>query len=112
MHMPTYPDATQWSTVMNVKTNTVDRNAAWDVAGVRPIIKRLTKRIHVFDENVQKQRIAEYKLQKRLKQQEWDKIIANKKALMTLICRQCDKATLTELPLKKYTKLTATMEAL
>jgi len=84
--MLNYHDAKQWLIVMNVKIDTVDQSTASYANGVRPIIKCLTTKTHVSDENLQKQRIAEYELQKRLKQQKWDKIIVNKKVLMTLIC--------------------------
>ena len=36
---------------------------------------------------------------KGLKQAEWNKMVANKKSVMTLICGQCDETTLTELAL-------------
>ena len=102
--MLTYPDATQWLIIMNVKIDMVDPNTAPDTNGVRPVIKRLTTKTHVFNENLQKQRIAENKLQKRLKHQEWDTIIADKKALMTLIYGQYNKATLNEFSLRRMYK--------
>ena len=67
-HMPAYPDATQWSITMNVKINTV--NSLSDTStGVWPDIMLVTAKTHVFDRNLQKQRILDYKLQERLKQQ-------------------------------------------
>ena len=85
---------------MDVEIEAVNPNALVDAAtSTCPVIKRVATKTHVFDDNSQKQFIFEYDLQKCLKQIEWDKTIANKKTLINLFYRQCDKATLTMLAL-------------
>ena len=96
-HTPAYLDATRWLLMIEVKIDTVDPNALVDFAtSVRPFIKIVTTKTHIFDDNVPKQSILEYELQKLLKQHEWEKN-SDKKTIMTLIYGQCDKATLNEL---------------
>ena len=67
--MPTYPADTEWLIVINVKINTVDPTTMLNLNNLHPIIKYLTTKTHVFDENLQIQRITGYKLEKHLKQQ-------------------------------------------
>ena len=69
-HIPTYSAATEWLVAINVKIDMVNQTTALDVDGVLPVIKCLTTKTHVLNENLQKQKIAEYKLQEALKQQE------------------------------------------
>ena len=86
-HFPVYPDASKWSTELNVEIKMVDPNATpYTTTSVRPNIKVLTNKIHIFEENLQKQRLSEYNLKSKIKQQEWDKYIADKNAVMTLVC--------------------------
>ena len=100
-HLPVYLDAANWSTDLNVEIKTVDPNALPDaITGARPTIKVVAKKTHVFDANLQKQLLSKHNLEFKVEQQEWAKHIANKKVVMTLISRQCDNATLTELALR------------
>ena len=53
MHMLAYPDTTQWLIVMDVEIDTADLNALSDATtGVCFIIKRITTKTCVFDENL------------------------------------------------------------
>ena len=54
---------------------------------------------HIFDTNFQKQLLSEYKWDYKNKSQEYSKFLANKKALITIIVRQCDETTKTKISL-------------
>ena len=57
-HFPVYPDASKWLRELNVEINTVDPNALLDIkSGLCPIISILTIKTHIFDANLQKQRL-------------------------------------------------------
>ena len=96
--MPVYLDSNQWWETINVKIKTVEPNSAL-VNGNRPVVKFLTTKTHIFDENIQKELTSKYEMQKRLKLTEWHKYTTNKKAIITLVSRQHDEATLTKLAL-------------
>ena len=86
---------------MDVEIDTVDLTATPDVqTGACPIIKAVLKKTHIFDANMKKKLLSQYDLDSKIKSQEWLKLNANKKALMTIICGQCDNATLTKLALR------------
>ena len=59
----------------------------------------MMEQTHVFDANLQKERLLEYKRDSKNKSQEYAKFLANKKALITIIFRQCDEATKTKIAL-------------
>ena len=80
--------------------DTVDPKVALDAAGARPIIQVMVTKPHVFDVNLQKRLLSEHNLKSKIKSQEWSKLTANKKALIAIICWQCDNATLTKLALR------------
>ena len=52
-----------------------------------------------FDPNLQKQLLSDFGQKSKIKSQEYSKFIADKKALMTIIYRQCNEATKTKLAL-------------
>ena len=85
-YFPDYLDARNWSRELNVKINTVDPSALPDATtGLCPNIKLLTTKTCIFDTNLQKQKLSEYNLGSKIKQQEWNKYIADKKAVMNLV---------------------------
>ena len=55
---------------------------------------------HVFDANLQKELLWEYERKSKNKSQEYAKFLADKKALTTIIYKQCDEATKTEIALR------------
>ena len=79
--------------------DTVNQNIVADASGARLIIQVMVTKTHVFNANMQKRLLSEHDLKSKIKSQEWAKLTANKKALMTIICGQCNNATLTELAL-------------
>ena len=69
--MPTYPDATQWSTTHHVQISTVNLNDAADrVTGERPVRFQMMEQTHVYDANIQKELLSEYKRDSMNKSQE------------------------------------------
>ena len=78
-HLQAYLDETLWSTIVNVKINTVDPTATPDAqTGACPIIKAVLKKTRVFGANMQKKLLSEYDLNYKIKSQEWAKLSANK----------------------------------
>ena len=84
---------------MHVQMDTVNLNAVLDAAGACPIIQVMVAKTNVFNANMQKRLLSEHNLKSKIKSQEWAKLNADKKALMTTICGQYDNATLTKLAL-------------
>ena len=66
---------------------------------MRPIRFEMIKQTHVFDANLQKELLSEYKQNSKKKSQEYAKFLADKKALITILFGQCDEATKTEITL-------------
>ena len=97
--MPAYPNTTLWSNTYHVQVQTVDLNAAADQHNVRPVVTAMQEKSHVFDPNLQKQLLSEYEMKCKLKLQEWSKLTADKKSLMTIIYGQCNDATRTKIAL-------------
>ena len=54
---------------------------------------------HIFNPNLQEQVRLDYNQELKLKLQEWGKLIANKKSLITIIFEQYNKATRTKIAL-------------
>ena len=69
---------------------------------LRGPIVTLQKRTNVFNPNLQKQLLSELDMKCKVKLQEWSKLIADKKSLMTIIYRQCNDATRTKIALGNY----------
>ena len=70
MHFLVYLDASKWLTELNVEINMVDPIAFMDATtGIRPNIKLLTTKTHIFDTNSQKQRLStKYNIKSKIKQ--------------------------------------------
>ena len=67
-HLPTYPDETLWSTVVNIEINLVDLTAAVNTqTGACSIIKVVTTKAHDFYANMQKKLLSEYDLNNKIK---------------------------------------------
>ena len=64
--IPTYPDATQWSTDHEVYVEVVNKNGA-PVNGVFPDMSLLTKKTIITDSNKQKRLLSKYDQQFKLK---------------------------------------------
>ena len=102
--MPTYPDATRWSNTHHVEIRIVDPTVAIDATtGVRPPITTLLQKNYVFDANLQKRLLLQYKRNSKIKSQYYTNFLANKKILITTIFGQCDEATKTKLLLEQIT---------
>ena len=74
-------------------------NAALDAHGVCPVTTQMVEKTHVFKSNFQKQLLLEYDHKTNIKKQEWAKLTANKKSLITIIFGQCNDAIRTEISL-------------
>ena len=92
---PTYPDATRWSYTYHVEVDTVDPQGVLDGNGLRVPILEKQMRTNVFNPNLQKELLLDHNMKCKLKLQEWYKLLADKRSLMTIIYRQCDNATRT-----------------
>ena len=98
--IPPYPNATQWSTTHHVQINIVDPNDnPDDITGERPVCYQMMEHAHVFDANLQKKLLSEYKRNSKDKSQEYTKFLAVKKILITILVGQYDEAIKTEIVL-------------
>ena len=91
--------AAQWSTTYHIEIETVNPLAIPGVDRSCTPIKQMVEKTHVFNSNLQKQLLSEYYHKSKIKSQEWAKLTVDKKALMTIICGQCNDATVTKLAL-------------
>ena len=95
---PTYPAASQWSSTYHVEVLTLDPNATPDpTTKKRPTVVKVQERTNVHNPDLQKKLLSEHDLKSKIQLQEWYKLTADKKALMTIIYGQCDDATRTEI---------------
>ena len=53
--------------------------------GLCPFVPVVVEQTHVFDTNLQKQLLSEYKQKSKIKSEEYAKILAKKNALITII---------------------------
>ena len=98
--MSQYLDAIQWYTTHHVQGSTVDTTNVPDtVTDELPAYFEMMERTHVFDANLQKEFLLEYKRDSKNKSQEYTKFLADKKALIRVIFRQCDETTKTKISL-------------
>ena len=89
--MSAYPDATRWSTTHHVQIASVNLEAKRDpVTHERPVTYQVTI---VIEANLQKQLLSEYERNSKNKSQEYNKFLADKKSLITILFGQCDEAT-------------------
>ena len=94
--MPPYPASNWWLRQINVKIDTVDNSGVRDANGDCPVIKLLTIKTRIFNENWYKWLTSEYETKHRFKQLDWHKYTANKKVVLTLVFGQCNEAILTK----------------
>ena len=59
----------------------------------------MVEKTHVFNSNLQKQILSEYDHKSKIKTEEWAKLTANKKSLITTTFGQYDDATRTKIAL-------------
>ena len=99
--MLSYPDANQWSTTHYVQVSTVNPAEAEAANGLRPAHFEMIEQTHVYDKNLKKKPISEYKRNSKNKSQEYAKFLVNKKVLITIIFGQCDEAIKAKITLGK-----------
>ena len=64
----------------------VDPNAAVNAqTDTRPTTSTMVEKTHIFDANLQKQLLLAFNQNSKIKPQEWAKLIADKKSLMTYL---------------------------
>ena len=68
-------------------------------SGASPTCTEMVEKSPIFDSNLQEQVLLDYGQALKLKLQELGKIIADKKALMTIIFKQCNNVTKTKIAL-------------
>ena len=73
-----YPNATQWSTTHHVQVSIVDPNDPEQPNGSRPICYEMIEQTHVFDANLQKKLLSEYKRNSKNKSENYAKFLAEK----------------------------------
>ena len=59
----------------------------------------MMEQTHIFDANLQKELLLEYKRNSKNKSQEYAKFLVDKKASITILFGQCDKASKTKIAL-------------
>ena len=98
--MPAYSNATQWSTTHHVQIASVNPTAPADAqTNERPVTYQVLEQTVVTNVNLQKELLSEYELNSKNKSQEYNKFLADKKSLITILYGQCDEATQTEIAL-------------
>ena len=98
---PTYPDIRQWSNIHYVEISTVNPKNAPTADDSRTPTITMEQRTHGFDTNLQKQLLSKCKQSFKIKAQKFFKFVADKKALITIIFGQCNKAIKTEIALRE-----------
>ena len=84
--MPTYPEATQWSNTYHLEIQTVDPTVNLDAnTRVRPPITIMVQKAHVFDANLQKRLLLQYKRSSKIKSEEYAKLIVSILQIVTMI---------------------------
>ena len=94
-----YLDTDRWSITHHVEIRTVNQAKAAAANGSRTPTITMARKTHIFDANIQKQLLSEFKQNFKIKAQEFSKIVADKKVLIMIILGQCDEATKTEIAL-------------
>ena len=98
--MPEYLDDNLWSTTHHLQINTVNTDANAEADGLCPVCYQMMEQTHVTDANLQKELLSEYEYSCKNKCQEYSKFLVDKKSLITILFRQCDEATQTEIALR------------
>ena len=74
-----------YKTIVCISHMHINPNNAIDAqTGGCPIVTKVVVKTHVFNANLQKQLLSDYDLKSKTKSQEWAKLTANKKALITI----------------------------
>ena len=94
--MSTYPNANLWSTAHHVEIRTVNPTKDAAANGSRTLIITMEQQTHIFDKNLQKELLSEYKQDSKNKSLEYSKFLVNKNALIMIIFGQCNEATKTK----------------
>ena len=97
--MPAYPNANQWSTTHHVQVRNINPTDPEAPNSSRFARFEMMERTHIFDGNLQKELLSEYKQNSKNKSQEYTKFLVDKKILITIIFGQCNEATKTEIAL-------------
>ena len=97
--MPAYPDANQWFYNHEVYVEVVDKSKTVGKDGLHPMESIMTNKTIITDSNLQKKLLSAYDQESKLKAQEWSKLKADEKSVMTILFGQCNDATRTEIAL-------------
>ena len=90
---PIYPDANLWSNIHHRGITSVNPADVPVADGSRTPTIIMEWRTYVFDTDLQKQILSEFKQNSKFKAQEFSKFVADKKASMTIIFEQYNEAT-------------------
>ena len=94
-----YPVRSQWLFTHHVNLGSFDPIIRLTIpSSASPICTEMVQKSLIFNSNLQEQVLLDYNQVLKLKQ-EWDKLIADKKSLMTIIFEQCVDATKTKIVL-------------
>ena len=83
-----------------MEIRTVDPNKAVAANGSHTPTITMEQQTHIFNTNLQKELLSEFKWDSKIKSQEFSKFLADKKALITIVFGQFDKATKTKIALR------------
>ena len=84
--MLAYPNANQWSTTHYIQTTSVNPEAPADPqTNKRPVTYQVLEQTIVTNANLQKQLLSDYKRNSKNKSQEYNKFLADKKSLITIL---------------------------
>ena len=97
--MPTYLDATRWSTptMWKLKPSTQILHQMQLVTGLRPRIVTLVQQTHIFTQISRRSYHQNLGRIRKIKSQEFSKFVVDKKVLLTIIFVQCNKAIKTKI---------------
>ena len=86
--IPAYPNANLWSTTHHVQIVTVNLTAQiYANTNIRPVTYRVKQQTIVTNTNLQKQLLSDYERNSKNKSQEYNKLLADKKSLITILYR-------------------------
>ena len=99
-----YTKASMRASVSNVTQSKMTsyrliRTPTCDVTGEYLLRYQMMEQTHIFNTNLQKELLSEYKHNSKNKSQEYAKFLAEKKALITILVGRCDEPTKTKITL-------------
>ena len=100
--MPAYPNANLWYNTHQIQVASVQPGVTLvegTATNERVVTYQTVEQTIVTNANLQKQLLSQYKRNFKNKSQEYSKFLQDKKSLITILFRQCDKATQTEIAL-------------